>query len=90
MNRFFVGQRVRMVATDDPAAQPCVGRETRIIDEGEHDLQGEYWDLANGWSVTKYDAGSFIEPILADGDRAGDCSLAELLDRCKHGEGVQA
>ena len=90
MSRFFVGQRVRMVATDEPAAQPFVGLETRIIAEGEHDLKGEYWDLANGWSVTKHDAGAFIEPILSDGDRAGDCSLTELLDRCKQGEGLPA
>jgi hypothetical protein len=31
-----------------------------------------------------------LEPILPDGQRAGDYSLSELLDRCKQGEGMPA
>jgi hypothetical protein len=36
MAKFFVGQRVRMVDTDEPRAQPFVGKETRIIGEDNY------------------------------------------------------
>lgn len=91
MIKFFVGQRVRMIATDNEKAKSCVGQETRIVAEFLSD--GHYeeaWDLENGWSVAKRNAGAFIAPILPDGHRSGDYTLSELLDRCKQGEGVSA
>jgi hypothetical protein len=82
MAKFFVGQRVRMVDTDEPRAQPFVGKETRIIGEGYYDDLGvDAWDLANGWSVTKPDAGSYIEPILPYGHRVGEEGTCEPLDK---------
>jgi hypothetical protein len=82
MAKFFVGQRVRMVDTDEPRAQPFVGKETRIIGEDNYPgFGGESWDLANGWSVTKSEAGSYIEPILPDGHAPGIKGTCEPLDK---------
>jgi hypothetical protein len=71
-----------MVATDEPAAKPFVGLETRIVSEDYYEeFGGDAWDLANGFSVLKDGAGGFIEPILPDGHRAGDfTNVQDLLD----------
>lgn len=82
MSKFFVGQRVRMIATDNDKAKSCVGAETRIVDEFHSERHDEdAWDLENGWSVLKGNAGAFIAPILPDGHRAGDfTNVQDLLD----------
>lgn len=79
MAKFFVGQRVRMIATDNEKANSCVGQETRIIAESVWDC-GESWDLENGWSVMKFCAGEFISPILPDGNREGMPRVCKTLD----------
>ena len=93
MSKFFVGQRVRVVAE----ASADYGKEThirgfRMFPDGdpgwEVDLPLLFGPVA-GYTHAVHRPHN-LEPILPDGHRAGDYSLSQLLDRCKQGEGAPA
>jgi hypothetical protein len=92
MSKFFVGQRVRVVANS-----PRRGCEARIVGRSfSHHLRlglGDYWDCnVDGWGERDSDGIGFaytddqLEPILPSGHRSGDYSYTELMDRLKAGE----
>jgi hypothetical protein len=81
MAKFFVGQRVRLIATDADDAKPYVGSETWIVGTvfcTYH--REECWELANSWSVVKSAAGDFLAPIL-DSHEPAERDFTESLDK---------
>jgi hypothetical protein len=92
MSRIFPGLKVRHVgqgrAYVNPLSNMLIGA-TGVVESP--------WKRPGWWNVV-LDTGSYdlcahestLEPILPEGHRAGDYSLSELMDRCKHGEGVPA
>lgn len=85
MAKFFVGQRVRWKAVDNPEAVHMVGSEDRITDEFCSG-RGTEWELASSWCTPKDCASDFITPILPEGHRASDESFHDLMDRLRAGE----
>lgn len=91
MSSFFVGQRVRVVR-DFLNAPHTVGGEGRITSVNSRcPRYGKYGFriLIDRFPFVRFQPDE-LEPILPEGHRAGDYSLSQLLDRCKHGEGLPA
>jgi hypothetical protein len=93
MSRFFVGQRVRVVANSSPRH----GCEARILGRSfSHHLRfglGYYWDCnVDGWGERDSDGLGFayaddqLEPIQPSGAAPSSYSYTELMDRLKAGE----
>jgi len=93
MSRFFVGQRVRFIRARTMCGALYQGLAARIILAQPSMLLQEDADFGiqiEGSSESGAVREWQIEPIVPDGHRASDYSLAELLDRCNQGEGVLA
>lgn len=79
MARFFVGLRVRLIASDEPLAKNLVGSETSIVGDFVDQYRGDCWELESEWCVPKYAAGWFLEPILPTGHQPAELTVEELL-----------
>lgn len=86
MSRFFVGQRVRVIAVAVKQWEFAIGMETRILGE-----EGDFWNLdlpaPPGFRafVGKSEAGKFLSPILDSGQQPCDEEFKRDLDKLLEG-----
>lgn len=82
MNRFFVGQRVRVIRARH--APWLVGMETQIV--AEYVMCGvDYWEIPGDWLFAKSVADEALVPISPEGHQASDQSFEQLMADLKKG-----
>jgi hypothetical protein len=84
MSKFYVGQRVRLVASEGGNPH-LVGAETRVT--SLRDAGGYYLGLIHPESGNPYWAAAHqLEPILLSGAAPSEYTFHELMDKLRAGE----